>query len=163
MRIAVIADVHGNLIALEAVLAHLRRASPDLVVNLGDLVSGPFDPRGSAAAQMALGCPTVAGNHERQVLADGPGPWDALARSCLSPSQLAWIGGLPATLSLADGEVFACHGSPRGGDLEYLLEDVGTGRARLDTEEAIRGRLEGSGGAKGGAVRPHAHAAHGPD
>ena len=52
MRIAVIADVHGNLIALEAVLAHLQETMPDLVVNLGDLVSGFFDPRGSADVQM---------------------------------------------------------------------------------------------------------------
>lgn len=41
MRIAVIADVHGNVIALEAVLDHLRAATPDVNVNLGDLVSGP--------------------------------------------------------------------------------------------------------------------------
>ncbi|MBL6082527.1 metallophosphoesterase family protein [Belnapia sp. T18] len=79
MRIAVIADVHGNLIALEAVLAHLRDDAPDLVVNLGDLVSGPFDPRGSAEAQMALACPTVAGNHEREVSTVAPVP------STLSP------------------------------------------------------------------------------
>ena len=137
MRIAVIADVHGNLIALEAVLAHLRTAAPDLIVNLGDLVSGPFDPRGSADAQMALACPTVAGNHERQVLEGGAGVFDAIARPLLSPSHLDWIGCLPSTLRLADG-----------GDLEYLLEDVSTGRARLETEDAIRPRLEGSGEAR---------------
>lgn len=148
MRIAVIADVHGNLIALEAVLAHLRGAAPDLIVNLDDLVSGPFDPGGSADAQMALACPTVAGNHERQVLEGGTGAFDALALPLLSPSHQDWMGGLPGTLSLADGKVFACHGSPRGGDLEYLLEDVSTGRAKLDTAEAILPRLEGIGGAE---------------
>lgn len=143
MRIGVIADVHGNLIALEAVLAHLREAAPDVIVNLGDLVSGPFDPAGSADAQMALACPTLAGNHERQLLDGGSGPSDAIARPLLSWSHLDWIGRLPGTLSLADGQVFACHGSPRGGDLEYLLEDISTGRARLDTMDAIKPRLEG--------------------
>jgi predicted phosphodiesterase len=147
MRLAVIADVHGNLIALEAVLAHLRVAAPDLLVNLGDLVSGPFDPAGSADAQVALACPTVAGNHERHVLKGGGGAWDALARPLLSAAHLAWMAGLPATLSLADGDVFACHGSPRGGDLDYLLEDVSGGRATLDAVEAIRPRLDGIGGA----------------
>jgi predicted phosphodiesterase len=49
MRIGVIADVHGDLIALEAELYHIHRAPPDLIVNLGDLVSGPFD---SVAAPM---------------------------------------------------------------------------------------------------------------
>lgn len=143
MRIAVLADVHGNLIALEAVLADLRGAAPDLVVNLGDLVSGPFDPGGSADAQMALACPTVAGNHERQVLEGGTGAFDTIARPLLSPSHLDWIAGLLGALRLVDGEVFACHGSPRGGDLEYLLEDVSSGRTRLDTAEAIGPRLDG--------------------
>ena len=148
MRIAVIADVHGNLIALEAVLAHLRAASPDLIVNLGDLVSGPFDPAGSADAQMALGCPTIAGNHERQVLEGATGPSDAFARPLLSNAHLDWMSRLPASLTLADGEVFACHGSPAGGDLEYLLEDVSSGRAVLESNEAIRPRLAGIGDAR---------------
>jgi predicted phosphodiesterase len=43
MRIAAIADVHGNLNALCAVLAHITRvSSPDLIVNLGDPLSGPL-------------------------------------------------------------------------------------------------------------------------
>lgn len=148
MRIAVIADVHGNLIALEVVLADLRGAAPDLVVNLGDLVSGPFDPAGSAEAQMGLGCPTIAGNHERELLAGGEGALDAFARPLLSRAHLDWMASLPATLSLAEGRVFACHGSPAGGDLEYLLEDVGSGRPTLDREDAIRRRLAGIGAAQ---------------
>lgn len=148
MRIAVIADVHGNLIALEAVLAQLRNASPDLIVNLGDLVSGPFDPAGSADAQMALGIPTIAGNHERQVLQGGTGASDVFARSRLSPAHLAWMASLPASVTLAEGEIFSCHGSPAGGDLEYLLEDVSSGRTTLDSEAAIRPRLNGIGAAR---------------
>lgn len=145
MRIAVFADVHGNLIALEAVLAHLRAAAPDIIVNLGDLASGPFDPAGSADAQMSLGCPTVAGNHERQLLEGGTGFSDAFARPRLTKAHFDWIAGLPKTLTLADGQVFACHGSPAGGDLEYLLEDISSGRATVDTEEAILPRLAGIG------------------
>ena len=69
MRVAVLADAHGNLLALEAVLADLRaQAAPDLVVNLGDLFTDPFNPAGSADAQIVLGCPTLAGNHERNLL-----------------------------------------------------------------------------------------------
>jgi len=149
MRIAVLADAHGNLLALEAVLADLRAQALDLVVNLGDLVSGPFDPAGSADAQIALGCPTLAGNHERQLLErDDASPSDAVARPRLSPAHLDWIAGLPKTLQLADGEVFACHGSPAGGDLEYLLEDVSSGRPVLAPNDAIRPRLEGIGPAR---------------
>lgn len=148
MRIAAIADAHGNLLALEAVLADLRAQAPDLVVNLGDLVSGPFDPAGAADAQVALGCPTLAGNHEREVLGSGAWPSDVFARSCLSPAHLDWMAGLPGTLRLDGGEVFACHGSPAGGDLEYLLEDVASGRPVLDSADAIRPRLDGIGPAR---------------
>ena len=42
MRIAVIADIHGNTLALETVLADLNNRAVDRVVNLGDLVSGPL-------------------------------------------------------------------------------------------------------------------------
>ena len=36
MRIAILADIHGNLLALEAVLADLRKRYADHVINLGD-------------------------------------------------------------------------------------------------------------------------------
>jgi predicted phosphodiesterase len=147
MRIAVIADVHGNLLALEAVLADLRQNSPDLVVNLGDLVSGPFDPPGAADAQIALACPTLRGNHDRWVVEDPSRRTDALPRRLLSPAHLAWLAGLPATLRLVDGAVFACHGSPAGGDEEYLTEDVVAGHVVLAPQTVIAARLAGAGDA----------------
>ncbi len=148
MRIAAIADVHGNALALEAVVAHIRASAPDLIVNLGDLVSGPFDPARSADMQIALDCPTIAGNHERQLLEGATGFSDAFARPRLTKAHLDWIASLPGTLELAGGEVFACapcHGSPAGGDLEYLLEDISSGRPMLDKAEAISARLAGIG------------------
>jgi predicted phosphodiesterase len=148
MRLAIIADVHGNLLALEAVLADLRPSAPDLVVNLGDLVSGPFQPEAAAAAQMALACPTLRGNHDRWVVRDKPaGRTDALARGLLSAASLAWLADLPPTLRLADGAIFACHGSPAGGDEEYLLEDLAGERPVLASPGAIAPRLAGIGDA----------------
>src|SRR5215471_15524104 len=67
MRIAVLADFHGNLAALEAVVEDLQNRRPDQVVNLGDCVSGPLWPSETAALLMALGWPTVRGNHDRWV------------------------------------------------------------------------------------------------
>jgi predicted phosphodiesterase len=149
MRIAVLADAHGNLLAFQAVLADLHTQAPDLVVNLGDLATGPFDPVGSADAQIALGCPTLAGNHERNLLeGDDASGSVAFARPLLSAAHMAWIETLPATLRLVDDEVFACHGSPAGGDLDYLLDDVGSGRAILASDDAIRPRLAGIGFAR---------------
>lgn len=144
MRIAILADAHGNLLALEAVLADLRTQAPDLVINLGDLFTGPFDPTGSADAQIALGCPNLIGNHERNLIeGDDASASVAFARPLLSAAHMAWIRSLPATLRVADGEVFACHGSPAGGDLDYLLEDVRSGRAVLASGDVIKPRLTG--------------------
>lgn len=148
MRIAVISDVHGNLIALDAVLDHIARQQPDAIVNLGDLVSGPYDPHGSAERQMRLAAMTLAGNHERQLLEGGTGFSDSFARARITQAHMDWIASLPQTLTLAEGEVFVCHGSPAGGDLEYLLEDVSRGFPVLDTQGAIASRIAGIGGAR---------------
>lgn len=147
LKIGVIADAHGNLAALEAVIDAISTAKPDIVVNLGHLVSGPFDPAGSAEVQMRSGYLTIAGNHERQLQDGSEGAFDVLARPLLAQEHWAWIRNLPTTLILCEGDVFACHGSPAGGDLEYLLEDVSSGRAALNVDEAIRSRLEGIGSA----------------
>ena len=65
LRIAAISDIHGNLPALEAVLADIARRGADLVVNCGDILSGPLWPAETAERLMALNLPTIAGNHER--------------------------------------------------------------------------------------------------
>ncbi|CAH2405148.1 hypothetical protein MES4922_40086 [Mesorhizobium ventifaucium] len=75
MRIAVLADIHGNVLALDAVLDDLRqRGGADLVVNLGDCVSGPLWPRETMERLEALALPTVRGNHDRRVARDTPMP-----------------------------------------------------------------------------------------
>ena len=67
MRIAVVADIHGNLGALEAVVADLREVSPDLVLNLGDCLSGPLEPAKTADLLIDLGWTTIRGNHDREL------------------------------------------------------------------------------------------------
>ena len=101
MRIAVIADIHGNILALEAVLADLaRRGGADRVINLGDCVSGPLWPRETMERLEALGWPTVRGNHDRRVANDPleeMGPSDKFAHDRLTPEQRDWLGTLPAS------------------------------------------------------------------
>ena len=61
-RFAAIADVHGNLPALEAVLADLERRNIDVVVNLGDHLAGPLDPAATAERLIALPFLHIRGN-----------------------------------------------------------------------------------------------------
>ena len=98
MKIAAISDIHGNLAALDAVLADIRQRGADLIVNLGDILSGPLQPRETASRLMALDLPTIRGNHERQILeADrsSMGASDAFADANITAEQRHWIASLP--------------------------------------------------------------------
>lgn len=142
MRIAVLSDVHGNLEALEAVLADVDAQRVDLTVNLGDLLSGAVKPRATAERLLALDLPTVAGNHERQVLTlprERMGASDRLAHDTISGEHPAWLASLPPTLEVANG-VLAFHGSPAD-DLTYLLESVEERGARPASQPEVLDRL----------------------
>ncbi len=138
MRIAAVSDIHGNLPALEAVLAEIARLGVDVVVNLGDIVSGPLWPRETAQRLMALDLPTIAGNHERQLLTiprARQSASDAHAAAALGEAERAWLRRLPVALRLAE-DVACCHGTPAS-DLHYLLETVTTGFG-IDGSRGVR-------------------------
>jgi hypothetical protein len=59
MRIAAISDAHGNLLALDAALADIATQSVDVVVDLGDLLSGVVQPGKTADRLMDLDLPTL--------------------------------------------------------------------------------------------------------
>jgi 3',5'-cyclic AMP phosphodiesterase CpdA len=124
MRLAVISDIHGNLRALEAVLADIRTRAVDGTVNLGDLAAGPLWPRETVELLDTLGLPTVRGNHDRWM---GDRPPDKLPpaarfeREALSEAQRTALHALPATVEVSP-EVLAVHGTPSD-DSTYLTED----------------------------------------
>ena len=62
MRLAIVSDIHGNLTALEAVLADLQQTSPDLVLHGGDLAHGGSSPAAVVDKICELGWPGVCGN-----------------------------------------------------------------------------------------------------
>ncbi|MBK1661158.1 metallophosphoesterase family protein [Paracraurococcus ruber] len=139
MRIAVIADIHANLPALQAVLRDIARRGIGTTLNLGDCVSGPLWPRECLEALQAAGIPTVRGNHDRWVAEGGTGSSDAFARAALSDDQAAWLGRLPASLAPLPG-ILAFHARPTD-DNAYLLEDVAEGRLRPAAAATVAARL----------------------
>ena len=124
-RIAVLSDIHGNLMALEAVLSDLASRGVDATINLGDCVAGPLWPRETFELLADLNIPTVRGNHDRWIL-DRPEaqmPRAGLfARAALSEVQHAALHALPATLQLTP-EILAVHGTPTD-DCAYLREEM---------------------------------------
>lgn len=121
--LALIADIHGNSWALDAVLEDINQRGIDRIVNLGDSLHGPLDPLGTAQRLLTLDFATVRGNGDRTVLEVGEESTDTAryAHGELRPEHLEWLRGLPATIAL--GPILLCHGTPRS-DETYLLEDV---------------------------------------
>lgn len=114
MRIAAISDVHGNALALGAVLEAIRHEAVDMIVNLGDHLSGAVSPALTAKLLMATPMVSIRGNHERQLLEwdiGRMGDSDRRALRELNDDSKRWLQGLPPTAEIADG-VFAFHGTP---------------------------------------------------
>jgi predicted phosphodiesterase len=125
-RIGVLSDVHGNTPALAAVLSAIDAEGVDLVLNLGDIISGAVDPRGTLDLLATRpDIVTVRGNHERQVLAlssDELGGVDRIAADVLTDADRAWLGSLPLTAEPVPG-VLAFHAVPDH-DATYLTQTV---------------------------------------
>ena len=144
MKIAVIADIHGNALALEAVIADLRHEAPDQVVNLGDCVSGPLWPEETAVILRETGWVTVRGNHDRVVAAGNIPPenrTDSFTYAHMSPESLAWLEGLHPVIRFTD-EILLCHGTPND-DNTYLTERIEGDGLRMANESDITARLSG--------------------
>jgi len=142
MRIAIIADIHGNLPALEAVLADIERRDVDRTINLGDCVSGPLWPREVCDLLMARDDLTIRGNHDRWVSGPIParmGASDRYVFSQLNQGHRSWLASLPA-LANAEHGILACHGTP-GNDNQYLVEETLEGRLVRAKPTMIRDRL----------------------
>jgi predicted phosphodiesterase len=141
-RFAALADIHGNLTALDAALADVARRGIETTVLLGDLLSGPLQPRETAERLMQLGAVAIAGNHERQLLEhrrDKMGASDAFAADAITPEQRAWLATLPPTFRL-DRDVLLCHGTPTD-DLTYLLETITPAGVRPASYDEVAQRV----------------------
>lgn len=112
VRIAALYDIHGNLFALQAVLAEVDRV--DLVLVGGDVVWGPW-PRETMDALLALPrVEFIMGNADRDVFERADGKWKKSNDWCaerLTTDHLAFLQSRPPTMA-AGGFLF-CHGSPR--------------------------------------------------
>jgi predicted phosphodiesterase len=139
-EMAVIADVHGNAWALEAVLGDIARRGVKAIVNLGDNANGPLDPARSVELLRGCGAAHVRGNGDRMTGEGGPAARRSaiFARERLDEDALRWLRDLPAVLR-GEGWV-AFHGTPRS-DEEYFLETVVAGKTALASREEITTRL----------------------
>ena len=127
MRLALISDIHGNLLALDAVLDELQREGVDRVICLGDVAVGP-QPAETLARVRELGCPVVMGNWDAYFLEGIAAPTTLLERRLVETADW-WAGQLTTEdlefmrsfrpsleLSVNGRNTFCFHGSPRSYD-----------------------------------------------
>lgn len=141
MRLAALADIHGNADALEAVLGDLAGQGADAVLVLGDHFSGPLAARACWERLSGLKALCLRGNHDRYLLEvprAAMGPSDAAAHDDLPPAALDWLAALPPLLRLEG--VLACHGTPAS-DETCLCEAVDPAGRVLRREPGTIARL----------------------
>jgi predicted phosphodiesterase len=143
VRVAALYDIHGNVPALDAVLAEVAEAGVDLIVFGGDVAAGPM-PAETIERMRAAGGRCVMGNADRQMVEDfdsGREPADAddqmmramwWAASQIDRAQRDYLAGFEPTVTVdvdGLGPTLFCHGSPRS-DEEKLTR--ATSEERLD-------------------------------
>jgi predicted phosphodiesterase len=112
-RVALISDIHGNAVALEAVLADIGRGA-DEIVCLGDVAAGGPQPREALERLRRLGCPVVRGNADEWLLGTMPAESDEddrrlresveWAREQLIDADVAYLESFVPTIELDLGK-----------------------------------------------------------
>lgn len=150
MRVAVFSDVHGNAVALRAMLADLDRV--DALVCLGDVAQGGAQPAESLDLVRELGCRVVLGNADEFLLRVPEESAEPLTErqlavrewslAQLSPDQLDFVRSFEPTVETDVGgsRLLCFHGSPRSNE-EVLLPSTPHGdvAAALDGADAYAG------------------------
>ncbi len=135
-KVAIIADIHGNLPALDAVLAEIAEEDIERIVCLGDVIALGAQPHEVLARLRALVCPVVMGNTDADVLAADPNAStpgddsgnDAYDRWCaaqLTDDDRVYLRSFQPTVSVSldNGATLLCyHGSPRSFDERITAE-----------------------------------------
>jgi len=148
VRIAALYDIHGNLPALESVLADVVAERPDLVLVGGDLVAGPFPAEClDALRALAPGVAFVRGNGDREVVAGSEGERSWCVER-LGMERAKFVAGWPLT-ERQDveglGRVLFCHATPHS-DEAFLTpatpdEAVAEALADADADMVVYGHI----------------------
>jgi predicted phosphodiesterase len=110
MKYAIIADIHGNLEALQAVLGDIKYHQIPQIACLGDIVGYYANPRECLELVRALNGPCVKGNHDEYCASElppagvNPRAWRVIqwTRNQLTVDDRQWLGNLPYVLSVAN-------------------------------------------------------------
>ncbi|HEV7321548.1 MAG TPA: metallophosphoesterase family protein [Ensifer sp.] len=145
MRLAVIADIHGNDLALEAVLADIDALGIVDIVNLGDHLSGPLNASRTADILIERQILSIRGNHDRYLLTVDPhemGQSDRAAYEQLQPAHREWLTTLPVAHVYKD-TFFLCHATPTDDETYWLEALTADGTVHMSSRPAIEAQATG--------------------
>jgi putative phosphoesterase len=141
MRVAAISDIHGNLPALEAVLAEVKREEPELMVFCGDVASGPMPAETIDLLLTLQGARFVRGNADRGLIeefdgkppSDMPGPFSDWCARQITRRHRDFLASFEDRVVIDGvdglGRVLFCHATPRN-DTDVFMVDSPVERVR---------------------------------
>ncbi|HEY0054245.1 MAG TPA: metallophosphoesterase [Pedobacter sp.] len=115
--VAIISDIHGNSWALEKVLEDIESRGIKTILNLGDSLYGPLDPKGTfeLISCKGLNLLSICGNQDRVILENlelkSNSPTLEFVKSQLDTDIKSWLKSLAFDLNFED-TIYCCHASP---------------------------------------------------
>lgn len=125
-EIAIISDIHGNSFALQEVIHDIKSRGIETIINLGDSLYGPIDPKGTFELLQENNVISISGNQDRIILENLSAKSDFITieyvKSQIDDRVIDWLKSLPFDM-IYDDEIYCCHASPQS-DFIYLLESL---------------------------------------
>jgi len=143
-QIAIISDIHGNSWALKEVLVDIKNKGIDTIINLGDSLYGPLDPKGTFELLIENNIVSISGNQDRIILEniESKSKLETLeyVKSQIDKKIVDWLK-LQAFDFIFENKIYCCHASPDN-DSTYLLESLHAGYVSVKDEKEINELLK---------------------
>ncbi|MCK5148888.1 metallophosphoesterase family protein [bacterium] len=137
--IAIISDIHGNTPAFTAVLADIKQREIDTIINLGDSLYGPLDPKGTFDLLIENELVSISGNEDRLILENLESKSDSFTTEYVKIqidfNVVDWLRSLSFDM-VFENLIYCCHASPQC-DVTYLLENLQPGHVAIKDEIEI--------------------------
>lgn len=144
-QIAVLSDIHGNSLALKAVLKDINKRKIQSIFNLGDSLYGPLDPIETAEILIELNIPSICGNEDRILVVHSNedfknNPSLLYVLDLIDSKILKWIKKQKKIIEYDDIVLF--HGNPKN-DSEYFIEKITENGIKIKNNLELEAQISG--------------------
>jgi predicted phosphodiesterase len=144
-QIAVLSDIHGNSLALKAVLKDINERNIKTIFNLGDSLYGPLDPIGTVSILIENDIPSICGNEDRILLVHSEkdfknNPSLSYVLELIDSNILNWVKRLQKIIEYDNMILF--HGTPEN-DSKYFIEKVTENGVKLKSNLELEKQISG--------------------